>query len=93
MATKLISPKSVTKAEAKRILALVEQWTRCEIIARLGRFDNLGFADYAVKKIEKADELRKFIYGTSDLVKLGERWKLLPKEKEKIISRKKTKRR
>jgi len=98
VATKLISPKNITKAEAKRILDLINQWTRCEIIARLGKFNNLGFGEYAKMKIEKADELRKLIYGTSNLVKLGERWGLLKRKevketpRRKKVKRKETKR-
>jgi len=77
------------KSEAQKIYSLLNQWTRCEIISRHGQFDNLEFAQYAVKKIEIENRIRKILYGSSDLVRLGIKWELL---KPKIKRRKKKKR-
>ena len=74
------------RSEANHVYKLLRQWTRAEIMARLGRFDNLEFADYFVKKIEIEDKLRKFMFGTSNLVELGIKWGLI---KEKRTRRKK----
>ncbi|HEC65798.1 MAG TPA: hypothetical protein ENI23_10910 [bacterium] len=74
------------RSEANYVYKLLRQWTRAEIMARLGRFDNLEFADYFVKKIEIEDKLRKFMFGTSNLVELGIKWGLI---KEKRTRRKK----
>jgi len=75
----MISPDTIKKKQAKKLLKLLEQWTRAEIVARFGQFDNLEFADYYIIKIEKADEIRRFLYDTDNLVELGERWGLLRK--------------
>jgi len=61
----------------EKIVELLEQWTRAEIMARYGYLNSPGSADYALIKIEKEDEIRTLIFGTSDLVKLGLQWKIL----------------
>lgn len=78
----MISPNNIKKSQAKHIIRLLEKITRAEVIARLGKFDNLGYIDYAIIKIELEKELLKYVFGTSDLVKLGTRWKLLKKNKK-----------
>ena len=66
----------MTKTEAlkqrRKLLKLIEQWTRAEIMARLGRFDNLEYLDYARIQIEKKDEIRELVFGTSDILVLGD---------------------
>jgi hypothetical protein len=67
----------------KKIKKLINQQTRAEIMARFGQFNNLDFANYAYRKVELDDEIRVFLFGTSDLVELGERWGLLkPRERK-----------
>ncbi len=47
-------------------------------MARHGNFGrSLEFGDYFLDFIERRDKLRKYIFGTSDLVKLGVRWGIL----------------
>ena len=79
----MIIPKKIKKSEAIHIMRLLKQWSRAEVMARLGRFDNLEFADYFKIKIEKENELREYLYGSSNLVTLGERWGLLRKKKRR----------
>ena len=71
----------MTKTEAlqqrKQLITLIEQWTRAEIIARLGKFDNKGHIDYAEIQVKKKDEIRKLAFGDDDLVKLGEAWGII----------------
>ena len=86
----MIIPSEIRKSEALHILKLIEQMTRADVIARLGRFDNLEFADYAMISIEKRDELLEYLYDTSSLVELGNMWKLLKKKKKKKKSKRKT---
>jgi len=83
----------MTKTEAlqqrKKLIDLIEQWTRAEVMARLGRFDNLEFADYARIEIEKRDEIRRLLFDTDSLVVLGERWGMLKsRQREKKCLRK-----
>lgn len=76
--------KSEALQQRKELLRLIEQETRAEIVARLGRFDNLGYLDYAQIQLDKKDEIRKLIFGTSDILVLGERWELIkPKPRRK----------
>ena len=83
--------KSEALQQRKELLRLIEEWTHAEIMARVGRFDNLEYADYFRTKLEKEDELRTFIFGTSNLIELGTRWGLIkekprrPKMKQKKI--------
>ena len=71
----------MTKTQAlqqrKQLVKLIEQWTRAEVIARLGRFDNKGYIDYANIQVDKKDEIRKLVFGTDDLVALGEMWGII----------------
>jgi len=71
----------MTKTEAlqqrKKLLKLIEEWTRAEAIARFGKFDNKGYIDYAKIQVDKKDEIRKLVFGTDDLVELGELWKII----------------
>lgn len=73
----MITKDNITKKKALKLLKLLEYETRCEIIARFGRFDNLEFGEYAVRQIEYKNKIRELVFGTSDLVVLGTQWKLI----------------
>lgn len=75
--------KSEALQQRKELLKLIEQWTRAEIIARFGRFDNLEFLDYARIEIEKRDEIRQLLFGESELIQLAERWGLVKSKRRK----------
>lgn len=76
--------KSEALQQRKKLLQLIEQWTRAEIIARFGRFDNLEFALYAQIEREKRDEIRQLVFGESEMIKLADRWGLVkPKRRKK----------
>jgi hypothetical protein len=79
----MITGDSITKKQARKILKLIERETRCEVMARLGRFDNLEYIDYATQQIEYKDRLRKYIFGTSSLGELGDMWGLLKRRRRK----------
>jgi len=70
--------------EIKKLLELIEQWTRAEIMARLGQLGGSSSTDFAFIKIEKENEIRKLLYGTDSLVKLGDKWNLLKDEQAQI---------
>ena len=69
----------MAKINGKKVLRLLREITKLEIIARFGKSKGLAFGDYALLKRKKEDELREYLYGTSDLIKLGKQWKLLNK--------------
>jgi len=73
----------MTKKRRKRLYKLLKEWTKAEIMARFGKFDNLEFADYAEIQRDKADKIRTILYGTDDLVQLGLAWGLLRDKREK----------
>lgn len=54
-----------TKERAQLLWKLCDQWTRCDIMARHGRFQNLEASDYFHKKLEIEDKIRKLLYGKS----------------------------
>lgn len=72
----MITPNNITRKQAQKLVKLIEYETRCEVMARLGRFDNLEYAEYAIKQIAYKNRIRKMLFGTSNLVELGDRWKL-----------------
>lgn len=83
--------KSEALQQRKELLRLIEEWTRAEIMARVGRFDNLEYLDYARIQIDKKDEIRRLVFDTDDILALAERWGLIkekprrPKMKQKKI--------
>lgn len=74
MPQSVITPKTITRKQAQRLVKLLEREARCEIMARLGKFNNLEYADYAIKQIEYKDKIRKMLFGTSELVQLAKQW-------------------
>ena len=82
----------MTRTEAlqqrKELLKLIDQWTGAEIMSRLGRFNNLEYADFHKTMLEKRDEIRHLVYGESELVKLGEMFGMLKKSKGQLRNKK-----
>ena len=60
--------------DPKKVLAIVEEMTRAEIMARHGSF---GDVDWYSIYIKKKDELQEYLFGSSDFVKLGIQWGIL----------------
>lgn len=90
----MITPKTVSRKQAQRILQLLEQIHRCEIMARFGPFHNLEFAQYVYKKTELEDELRTLLYDESNLFQLGVAWGLVSdptKRKRRTLKKSKPK--
>ena len=82
--------RSEALQQRRKLLNLIEQETRAEIIARLGRFDNnIGFADYYRIMLEKKDEIRQLVFGESELIVLAERWGLVKPTKRRKKKKKK----
>jgi hypothetical protein len=82
----MITPETITRKQARKLVILLERETRCEIMARFGRFDNLEFAEYAKRQQEYKDKIRKKLFGTSNILELGERWGMIKKKKSKKSS-------
>lgn len=79
----MITPETITRKQARKLVILLERETRCEIMARFGRFDNLEFAEYAKRQQEYKDKIREKLFGTSNILELGERWGMIKKHKKK----------
>ncbi len=70
---------------------LLEQWTRAEVMARLGTLGGDSWQCFAHDMVELSDKIREKAFGTSDLVELAELFKLPINPRKK--RRKKKKRR
>ena len=80
----MITPDNITRKQAKRLVKLIEREARCEIMARYGEWgETLGYMDYALKQIEHRKKIHKLVFGTSNLVELGIKWKMLNTRKRK----------
>jgi hypothetical protein len=77
----------ITKKKAEYIFKKIEQWTRAEIVARHGELPSLKFADAAQTKIDIENKIRKVLFGTSDLVQLGIKWKIVLTTDDKTDSK------
>ena len=89
----MITPENISRRQAKKLVKLIEQWTRADVMSRMGRFDNLEFADYAQIKLEKEDKIRELLFDESEIAVLAERWGMIKKRDRKRISEKKKKKR
>ena len=87
----MIFPNSIKKSQAKKLLKLIEEQTRAEVVARLVPFDNLEYLNYVITSHEKTDEIRKLIYGTHSLVELAGIFNI-PLERKKFKKRNKKRR-
>jgi len=76
----MITQDTITQRQAKKLVRLVERETRCEIMARLG--DLVTEIDYAGQQLEVRDQMRELLFGTSDILELGLKWKLLKSRKK-----------
>lgn len=72
----------MVEPEVEQLYALIEKWTRVEIMARFGYLSNPGGIDFARIQVETIDEIRVLLYGTDDLVALGEKWGILKDERK-----------
>lgn len=68
--------------KVEELYALIEQWTRAEIMARFGYLGGSGNICYAHIQVEIKDKIRVLVHGTDDLVVLGARWGILKDEQE-----------
>jgi hypothetical protein len=79
----MITPKTITRRQAKRLVKLLEWEARCDIMSRLGRVTNKDMADYAKKRIECMDEIRELLFDSSNLLVLAEQWELIKRKRRK----------
>ena len=85
----MITSKNITDKQIKKILKLIKQETRAEAMARYGEFrlksgmqDNGLASDYFQIHLKKIDRLRKYIFGTSNIFKLGVKWGILKSDEQ-----------
>ena len=64
----------MNKLKRKRLLKLIKEWTKSEVLARQGV--GIAYAEFSMVMIEKEDEIRELLYGTSSLVELGRKFGL-----------------
>jgi len=85
----------ITRKQSQHIIQLLDQNFRAEIMARLG--EGLTAHDYSMyyeDAIIALDEIREYVFGSSDMVECGLEWGILkPHVKKKKRRKKKKKRR
>ena len=80
----MVTPKNITRKQAKQLVKLLGRETKCEIMARYGEWGKtLGYMDYALEQVEYRKKIHELLYGTSNLVELGVKWKMLNTRKRK----------
>jgi len=67
-------PNINTDTDTTRLLILLEQWTRADVMSRIGVLS--CDVDYARTKLDKENEIRILLYGTCCLVELGKKFGL-----------------
>jgi len=85
----------MNRAEAlqqrKKLIRLIREWTRADVVSRLGAFERPVWLEAAQTKLDKEEEIRELVLGTSDFIVLGARWGLLGEKKSGCDERKKKK--
>lgn len=69
--------KKISEKKAARIFRLIEERTRCLVLARHGYIGVNAWGNYFNKAIQLDDRINEELFGTSDLVELGNRWGML----------------
>lgn len=69
-----LQPKAelIPKPDTAKLLMLLEQWTRADVMSRLGPLDLMSVC--ALEAVKKADEVKMLLYGTCSLMKLAEKF-------------------
>ena len=62
------------REDRQKLYKLIEQWTRAEIASRLWPLAWPQAGDYYQESLEFRDQIRKLMFGSSDLVELGTKW-------------------
>lgn len=82
----------ITRKQAQHIIKLLDQNFRAEIMARLGTgLTPCDYSNYYENAITALDEVREYVFGSSDMVKCGLAWNLLQPQVSKKKRRKKKK--
>jgi hypothetical protein len=79
----------MNKEDRKKLYALIEQETRAEIMARLCPFyKHAQWMQGQYDAWEFRDQIRKLMFGTSDMIVLADRWGLpIRKHIEKPVTK------
>lgn len=64
--------KTPPTVDTDKLLVLFEQWTRADVMSRIGPL--ASDICYATTKVEKENEIKTLLYGTCSLVELGVKW-------------------
>jgi len=86
-------PKTMKTRDFQWLYKLVEEHARAEVAARMGVMPKDTYANTVEMMVEKLDELREYLFGTSDLVELADLFGIkmpTPKKEKKVKSKKKT---
>lgn len=67
----------MTLEKRRKLLALLKEWTSCEIASRLAPLSFDSWGDIYRKKWEVEDDIRDLLYGAHELQTLGEKWGIL----------------
>lgn len=84
----MLNPDKIKKSQARKFLRLYEEKTRATVAARIGPMGFPACGDFFLLSQEKEDELQEFLYGTCDLVRLGEMWGIIKERKKKKRNKK-----
>ncbi len=87
----MINPKKIKKPQAIKIIELYEEYTHATVAARIGPLGFPACGDFFLLAQQKEDELQEFLFGTSDLVQLGEMWGIVKERKKKRKKKRKRK--
>ena len=87
----MLNPKKLKKSEAIKVIELYKEYTQATVAARIGPLGFPACGDFFLLAQQKEDELQEFIFGTSNIVQLGEMWGIIKEHKKKRKKKRKRK--
>lgn len=84
--------KNITKKEAVKMFRLYRKMVKADVRSRLPSTAFPSYADWAMMRVELDTELREFLFGTSNLFELAEKWGMIKPTSKSEERRQKKKR-
>lgn len=91
-----IKKETLTRKQANYLYTLVERWVRAGVMARSPAVGFPDYGEYFKTKLDLEDQIRRYMFGTDNIIELGHRLGLpvdpppvRPKAKRKVKHKKK----
>ena len=71
--TTMIKKETLTRKQANHLYTLVERWVRAGVMARSPAVGFPDYGEYFKTKLDLEDDIRRYMFGTDNIIELGHR--------------------